>query len=67
MDRWVYSLSYTMPWGGDVFHFLSVSLGRAVLERFDLKKLTSQVGKTLLEILERRFPYVDEFLSGMRK
>ncbi|MGB9104905.1 MAG: hypothetical protein WCC59_09110, partial [Terriglobales bacterium] len=40
---------------------------RAVLECFDLKRLTTQVGTTLLEILERSFPYVDEFLSDMRK
>jgi very-short-patch-repair endonuclease len=40
---------------------------RAVLECFDLKRLTAQVGTTLLEVLERSFPYVDEFLSGMRK
>lgn len=36
---------------------------RAVLEHFDLKRLTTQVGTTLLEILERRFPYVDEFIN----
>ena len=36
---------------------------RAVLECFDLTRLTTQVGTTLLEILERRFPYVDEFLE----
>lgn len=40
---------------------------RAVLERFDLTRLTTQVGKTLLEILERRFPYVDEFLNRIPK
>lgn len=40
---------------------------RAVLECFDLKRLTTQVGTTLLEVMERRFPYVDEFLNGMRK
>jgi very-short-patch-repair endonuclease len=40
---------------------------RAVLECFDLKRLTTQVGTTLLEILDRSFPYVDEFLSGMHK
>lgn len=36
---------------------------RTVLEIFDLKRLTTQVGTTLLEILERRFPYVDELIS----
>ena len=36
---------------------------RAILERFDLKRLTMQVGTTLLEVLERNFPYVDEYLS----
>ena len=40
---------------------------RATLECFDLKRLTTQVGTTILRILERRFPYVDEFLSGIRK
>lgn len=35
---------------------------RAVLEFFDLKRLTTQVDTTLKEILERSFPYVDEFL-----
>ncbi len=40
---------------------------RAVLEYFDLKRLTTQVGTTLLDVLERSFPYVDEFLSGIRK
>jgi hypothetical protein len=40
---------------------------RAVLECFDLKRLTTQVGTTLLDVMERSFPYVDEFLSGMRK
>ena len=40
---------------------------RAVLEFFDLKRLTTQVDTTLKEILERSFPYVDEFLSGMHK
>jgi len=40
---------------------------RAVLECFDLKRLTTQVGTTLLEILEKRFPYVDEFINGIPK
>ena len=40
---------------------------RAVLECFELKRLTTQVGTTLLELLERSFPYVDEYLSGMHK
>ncbi|MEQ1897626.1 MAG: AAA domain-containing protein [Vicinamibacterales bacterium] len=40
---------------------------RAVLECFDLKRLTTQVGTTLLEVIERSFPYVDEFLNGIRK
>jgi tetratricopeptide (TPR) repeat protein/very-short-patch-repair endonuclease/phosphopantetheinyl transferase (holo-ACP synthase)/Cdc6-like AAA superfamily ATPase len=40
---------------------------RAVLERFDLKRLTTQVGTALLEILERRIPYVDEFISRIPK
>lgn len=40
---------------------------RAILECFDLKRLTTQVGTTLLEVLERGFSYVDEFLSGMHR
>lgn len=40
---------------------------RAVLEHFDLKRLTTQVGTTLLDILERRFPYVDEFINRIPK
>ncbi len=40
---------------------------RAVLECFDLKRLTTQVGTTLLEILERRFSYLDEFLNRIPK
>ncbi len=40
---------------------------RAVLECFDLKRLTTQVNTRLLEILKRGFPYVDELLSGMQK
>jgi hypothetical protein len=40
---------------------------RAILECFDLKRLTTQVGTTLLEIIDKRFPYVDDFLSGMNK
>ena len=40
---------------------------RAVLEYFDLKRLTTQVGTTLLEILDKRFPYVDEFLKRIPK
>ena len=39
---------------------------RAVLECFDLKRLTTQVGTTLLEILERRFP-VKGFLKAAAK
>jgi hypothetical protein len=38
---------------------------RAVLECFDLKRLTTQVGAALREILERRFPYADEFARGI--
>lgn len=40
---------------------------RAVLEFFNLKRLTTYVGTTLLEILERSFPYVDEFLGSLDK
>lgn len=30
-------------------------------------ELTTQVGTTLLDILERRFPYVDEFINRIPK
>jgi very-short-patch-repair endonuclease len=40
---------------------------RAVLECFDLKRLTTQVGTMLLEVLQRNLPYVDEFLSSVHK
>ena len=40
---------------------------RAVLEWFDLKRLTTGVGTTLLEILDRKFPYADEFLNSVAK
>ena len=39
---------------------------RAVLDFFDLKRLTVQVGTTLLDILGRQYPYVDE-LVGRRE
>lgn len=35
---------------------------RAILECFDLKRLTTQVGTVLLDIIEKRFAYVDEYL-----
>jgi len=31
----------------------------------DLVRLTTQAGARLLDILEREFSYVDEFLKGM--
>ncbi len=34
---------------------------RAILECFDLKRLTTQVGTSLLEIIERKITYVDEY------
>ncbi len=40
---------------------------RAVLEYFDLKRLTTQVGTMLLEILEKNIPYVDEFIDKFAK
>lgn len=39
----------------------------AVLELFDLKRLTTQVGTVLLKILERNFPHVEEFLKDVEK
>jgi very-short-patch-repair endonuclease len=35
---------------------------RAILECFDLKRLTTSVGTTLLEVLETKIAYVDDFL-----
>ena len=40
---------------------------RAVLEFFDLKRLTTQVGASLIEVLNKRLPHVDEFLTEIRK
>lgn len=40
---------------------------RAILECFDLKRLTTQAGTRLLEILDKKFPYVHEFLRERRK
>jgi very-short-patch-repair endonuclease len=39
---------------------------RAVLEFFDLKRLTVQVGTRLLDVLDRSYPYVDAALDGKR-
>jgi ADP-ribosylglycohydrolase/very-short-patch-repair endonuclease len=36
---------------------------RAILECFDLKRLTTTVGTTLLETLEKSFSYADELIS----
>jgi hypothetical protein len=38
---------------------------RVVLECFELKRLTTQVNAALLEILERRYTYVDDVLRSM--
>ena len=35
---------------------------RAILEFFELKRLTVQVGTKLLDILSRPYPYVDEII-----
>ncbi|HSV74602.1 MAG TPA: AAA domain-containing protein [Chthonomonadales bacterium] len=40
---------------------------RAILECYDLKRLTTQVGVRLLEILEKRYPYADEFIRAIPK
>jgi len=40
---------------------------RAVLDHLDLKRLTSQANTTLVNLLERNFAYVDEFLIAIRK
>ena len=39
---------------------------RAILECYDLKRLTTQVGTTVLEILEREFPYVDDAIATLK-
>ena len=36
---------------------------KALLDAFDLKRLTTNVGLTLLDILERQYPYVDDALD----
>ena len=36
---------------------------RAVLKAFDLRRLTTRIGTTLLDVLERQYPYVDEALG----
>ncbi len=38
---------------------------RAILDSYDLKRLTIQVGTSLLEIIERRYPYVDDVLRDI--
>lgn len=40
---------------------------RAILECFELKRLTTQVGTTLLDFLEKEYLYVDELLKEMHK
>jgi hypothetical protein len=40
---------------------------RAILDCFDLRRLTTQVGATMLDILGRGYPHVDEFLSHLPK
>ena len=44
----------------DEFEFGSDEHLRAVLKEFDLRRLTTRVGTTLLDVLERRYPHVDE-------
>ncbi|MHB8159292.1 MAG: AAA domain-containing protein [Thermoleophilia bacterium] len=40
---------------------------RTILHYFDLVRLTTQVGTTFLDILEKRFAYVDELLETLRE
>jgi hypothetical protein len=40
---------------------------RAILECFDLRRLTTQVSKTLLDTLKRNYSYVDDALREQRK
>ena len=42
----------------------SIAHLRAILDFFDLKRLTVQVGTTLLGILGRRYSYVDKIIGG---
>ena len=44
----------------DEFEFGSDEHLRAVLHALDLKRLTTRIGTTLLDVLERRYPHVDE-------
>ena len=37
---------------------------RAILDMYNLKRLTTQVGTSLLASLEKRFSYVDEYLTN---
>jgi very-short-patch-repair endonuclease len=52
---------------GDGLSFGSEEHMRAILDWFDLKRLTSQVGTSLRDILNRQFPYVDDFLNEIPK
>ena len=49
------------------FSFGSEEHMRAILEWFDLKRLTTHVDASLREILNKKFPYVDDFLNGIPK
>ncbi len=40
---------------------------RAVLDSFDLRRLTTQVGTAVLDILERKIPYVDDLLMEIQE
>jgi hypothetical protein len=40
---------------------------RTILDCFELKRLTTQVGTTLLEIFENKLPHVQEYLQRMDK
>jgi very-short-patch-repair endonuclease len=39
---------------------------RAILECFDLRRLTTQVGKALLDTVKRKYPYVDDVVRDQR-
>ncbi len=36
---------------------------RAILDTYDLKRLTTQVGTSLLDSIEKHFPYVEDYLA----
>ena len=54
------AMNHSIPEGSDE-HL------RAILECFNLKRLTTQVSTTLIAILEKRLPHIDEYMNGLRE